>query len=98
MEKLIGIEYTQSTYNKFEQVKTHTTAFIKFQNKKSDILLESIKMNFLRDFDFYLKTEKKQKRITINKNIQRVRKIVKLALAKGNLQKRSFPFVQTKEA
>lgn len=90
MEKLIGIEYTQSTYNKFVQVKIHTTAFIKFQYKKSDILLESIKMNFLRDFDFYLKTEKKQKQITINKNIQRVRKIVKLALAEGYLQKDPF--------
>lgn len=90
MNKLIGLEYTKSTYCKFIEAKKHTTNFIKYQFGKNDILLESIKMNFLKDFDFYLKSEQGHKQITINKSIQRVRKIIKLALAEGYLQKDPF--------
>lgn len=90
MEKLIGVEYTKSTYSKFIEAKNHTANFIKYQHKKNDILLESLNMNFLSDFDFYLKSEKNQKQITINKSIQRVRKIIKLALAKGYLKQDPF--------
>ena len=90
MYKLIGIEYTNSTYRKFIEAKMHTANFIKYQYSKNDILLESIKMNFLKDLDFYLKSELGHKQITINKSIQRVRKIIKLALAEGYLQKDPF--------
>ena len=90
MYKLIGIEYTNSTYRKFIEAKMHTANFIKYQYSKNDILLESIKMNFLKNLDFYLKSELGHKQITINKSIQRVRKIIKLALAEGYLQKDPF--------
>lgn len=59
MNKLIGVEYTKSTYNKFIETKNHVSNFMRFQYKKGDILLESINQNFLDDFDFYLKSEKK---------------------------------------
>lgn len=97
MNKLIGVEYTKSTYNKFIEAKNHVSNFIRFQYKKGDILLESINQNFLDDFDFYLKSEKKQKQITINKSIQRVRKIIKLALAKGYLKKDPFILYRPKK-
>ncbi|GAA4236913.1 hypothetical protein GCM10022291_22430 [Postechiella marina] len=90
MNKLIGIEYTNATYRKFVEAKKHTSNFISYQYGKNDILLESIKMNFLKDFDFYLKSELGHKQITINKSIQRVRKIIKLSLAEGYLQKDPF--------
>ncbi|WP_313791297.1 site-specific integrase [Lacinutrix neustonica] len=90
MFKLIDVDCTKSTYRKFIEANKHTANFIKYQYNKTDILLESIKMNFLKDFDFYLKTELNHKQITINKSIQRVRKIIKLALAEGYLQKDPF--------
>ncbi len=90
MEKLVGIEYSNSTYVKFKEVKTHISNFIKFMYHKNDILLESIKINFIQDFDYYLKTEKGHKQITINKSIQRLRKIIKLALAEGYINKDPF--------
>jgi len=97
MKKLIGIEYTNSTYRKFIEAKTHTANFIKHQYNKNDILLEAIKMNFLKDFDYYLKTEESHKQITINKSIQRVRKIIKLALAEGYLQRDPFILYKPKK-
>ncbi|MDB0600280.1 site-specific integrase [Tenacibaculum maritimum] len=97
MNKLIDIEYSKSTYIKFIEAKNHTSNFIKFQYNKNDILLESISSNFLDDFDFYLKSEKNQKQITINKSIQRVRKIIKLALAKGYLKQDPFLLYKPKK-
>ena len=90
MNKLVGIEYTQSTMNKFIEAKSHTQDFIRDKYKRSDVLLESLSMKFIEDFDFYLKSEKGHKQITINKSIQRVRKIIKLAIAEGYLQKDPF--------
>lgn len=90
MKQLIGLEYQNSTYRKFLEAKKHTSNFIKYKYDKSDILLESISMNFIQDFDFYLKSEFGHKQITINKSIQRIRKIIKLALAEGYLQKDPF--------
>lgn len=97
MNKLIGVEYSKATYNKFIEAKNHVSNFIRFQYKKKDILLETISQNFLADFDFYLKSEKNQKQITINKSIQRVRKIIKLALAKGYLKHDPFILYKPKK-
>ncbi len=96
MQKLIGKEYSKSTHHKFIEAKKHTANFIKFEYGKNDILLDSLKMSFLKDFDFYLKSELNHKQITINKSIQRVRKIIKLALAEGYLLKDPFILYQSK--
>lgn len=85
MNALVGIEYTKSTYSKFTEAKQHIEDFLMYQNKKKNILLEDITLKFLQDFDYYLKTKKSFKQITINKSIQRVRKIIKLAIAEGFL-------------
>ncbi|SNB22459.1 Integrase family protein [Flavobacterium psychrophilum] len=85
MNALVGIEYTKSTYSKFTEAKQHIEDFLMYQNKKKNILLEDISLKFLQDFDYYLKTKKSFKQITINKSIQRVRKIIKLAIAEGFL-------------
>lgn len=90
MLKLVGVEYTKSTYNKFLEAKNHISNFIKNQFNKRDVMLESLNMKFLDDFDYYLKAEKGHKQITINKSIQRVRKIVKLAIAEGYLNQDPF--------
>ena len=85
MNALVGIEFTKSTYSKFTEAKQHIEDFLMYQNKKKNILLEDITLKFLQDFDYYLKSKKSFKQITINKSIQRVRKIIKLAIAEGFL-------------
>lgn len=85
MNALVGIEYTNSTYSKFTEAKKHIEDFLMYQYKKKNVLLEDITLKFLQDFDYYLKTKKAFKQITINKSIQRVRKIIKLSIAEGFL-------------
>ncbi|WP_459926596.1 site-specific integrase [Flavobacterium covae] len=97
MEKLVGIEYTKSTFSKFTEAKQHIENFLFYKYKKRNIALEDISLKFLNDFDYYLKTEKKFKQITINKSIQRVRKIIKLAIAEGFLMTDPFLLYKPKK-
>lgn len=83
LHKLIGKEIKESTYKKFEYVGNDLKKFVKSRYGKNDIPLDELKLQFLEDFDFYLKTKKKQKQITINKSLQRLRKVVKVAHAEG---------------
>lgn len=97
MKKLVGIEYSEATHKKFEESRNHVKSFIKYNTQKSNILLEKLNMKFLNDFDFYLKVEKKLKQVTINKHIERLRKIIKLALAEGFLERDPFLLFKQKQ-
>lgn len=90
IQKLVGIEIKQNTYGKFVYVGNHVEAFIKWQFKKSDYPLKELSLRFLDDFDYYLKTEKSIKQITINKIIQRLRTPIKQAISEGYLDRDPF--------
>ncbi|TJY34682.1 site-specific integrase [Pontimicrobium aquaticum] len=96
LKTLVGIDIVESTWNKFYYVKNHVQSFIKWQYKTSDYPLKDLKLQFLNDFEYYLKTEKKQAQITINKSIQRFRKPIKVAVAEGYLDKDPFILFKSK--
>lgn len=97
MEKLIDKEYSKSTHSKFIEARQHTEDFLYHTTKKRNIQLEDISLKFIQDFDFYLKTQKNFKQITINKSIQRISKIIKLALAEGFLVTNPFLLYKPKK-
>lgn len=90
LKKLVGLEIKFSTYQKFEYVSNHLEAFVKFKFKTNDYSMEQLDLQFLNDFDYYLKTEKKQEQITINKTIQRLRTPIKQAISEGCLDRDPF--------
>jgi len=90
LKKLIGIDLKQATWNKFFYVNQHVKAFIRWKYDRNDYALKDLKLQFLHDFEYYLKVEKKQCQITINKSIQRFRKPVKVAVAEGYLDRDPF--------
>nr|WP_315175446.1 site-specific integrase [uncultured Flavobacterium sp.] len=90
IQKLVGLEIKDNTYNKFVYVGNHLEAFLKWKYKKADYPLEELNLQFLDDFDYYLKTEKKQEQITINKTIQRLRAPIKKAISEGYLDRDPF--------
>src|SRR5690606_18482152 len=89
-EKLIGRDIQQATWNKFNYVCNHVASFIYSKYKKKDYPLEKLNQQFLDDFEYYLKTAKNQKQVTINKAIQRFRKPIKIAISEGYLDKDPF--------
>jgi integrase len=59
--------------------------------------MEELSLQFLNDFEYYLKTEKKQAQITINKTIQRLRTPIKQAISEGYLNRDPFMMHQTRK-
>jgi integrase/recombinase XerD len=96
IKKLVGLEIKDSTYNKFAYVGNHLEAFLKWKFKKADYPLEELNLQFLDYFDYYLKTEKKQEQITINKTIQRLRAPIKQAISEGYLDRDPFVLHKSK--
>lgn len=81
--KLVNIEITRGTYDKFEYIKNDLANFIHKTYKKSDMPLAELQGSFITDFEYYLKVEKKLRQITINKATQRLKKVVKEAIAQN---------------
>lgn len=93
---LVDVDLKQVTWNKFFYVKQHVKSFIKWKYQRKDYPLKKLKLQFLVDFEYYLKVEKKQKQITINKSIQRFRKPIRIAVAEGYLDRDPFMLYKSK--
>lgn len=97
MKTLIGKDYVQATYDKFVVIQTHVADFIRHQYKKPDYPLTELKLNFLSDLDYYLKVVKDQNQNTINKVIERLKKVIKIAVGNGWLSADPFMLYQKKK-
>ncbi|MEJ2112712.1 MAG: site-specific integrase, partial [Flavobacteriaceae bacterium] len=84
------------TWKKFEHVKNDVKSYIKWQYKTTDFPLKELRLQFLVNFEFYLKTERKLSQNTINKAIQRFRKPIKEAVAEGYIDYDPFMLYKVK--
>jgi len=98
MKKLIGVETVLTSWKKYDQTQKHVLAYVWHKFKKRDILLKDLNLNFLNEFEYFLKTEKKFKQTTVNKTIQRFRKIIKMAIGMDYLQKDPFMLYKVTKA
>jgi len=90
MQKLVGIDVKQVSVEKYNQSLAHIKTFLKFKYNKKDYLLKDLKLQFLLDFEYYLKTEKKFLPNTIYKTLQRLRRVVRVSVGAEYLQKDPF--------
>ena len=93
---LIGIDFTQSTVEKFDTSLSHLQEYIKFKCGTDDILLNDVNASFIRDFDFYLKTERKCQHNTTLKHLKNLKKVIRIALANDWIKKDPFYGIQFK--
>ena len=89
VERLVGKSYSIATYKKFVGIRNQLKEFIRLKYQQDDILLTNLKLRFLTDLEHHL-MEKDMKQISINKTIQRARKIVRYAIAHDYLEKDPF--------
>ncbi|MDJ0645237.1 MAG: site-specific integrase [Flavobacteriaceae bacterium] len=90
MKSLIGIDIVEVTFKKYLETEAHVVRFIKNKYNRSDMKLNALKTRFLEDLSYYLKTERKLQQSTVNKTIQRLRKVVKDAVKEDYLVKDPF--------
>lgn len=90
MQKLVGIDVKQVSVQKYNQSLVHVKSFLKFKYNKSDYLLKGLKLQFLHDFEHYLKSEKKFLPNTVYKTLQRLRRVVRVSVGAEYLLKDPF--------
>ena len=90
ISKLVGIDLKRVTYMKYLESGRHLQGFIRHQFKQKDIQIKTLKSSFIEQYEYYLKTEKRFQQSTLNKAIQRFRKVIRYAISEDYLNKDPF--------
>lgn len=98
LKKMIGKDFKESTWEKFNEILPAIKDYIFYKYQKKDISLNKLDYNFIEDFDYYLRTEKSNSQITINKKIQRLKKAIKTAIKQKLLDYNPFEEHKPKQA
>jgi integrase len=90
MTALLGKGYARGTLQRFTITKNHLAAFIKFKFKKDDMEFADLNLEFVKDFEFYLRTVRDCSNNTTLKYIANFKKIVIRAIDKEIILKDPF--------
>lgn len=90
VEELIGIDYSAATLERYNTSLEHTINFLKWKFSANDINIEAINHEFISDYDFYLRTVKKCNNNTTVKYIKNFKKIIRICIANGWLDRDPF--------
>ncbi|MDP9079298.1 MAG: site-specific integrase, partial [Bacteroidota bacterium] len=91
---LVGNEYAAGTLTRYETSLRHTQNFMAWKYQVSDINVKAVDHDFISNYEFYLRSEKKCANNSAVKYIKNFKKIVRICLASGWLEK--DPFVNYK--
>jgi site-specific recombinase XerD len=86
---LIGKDIKQITWNKYFYIYNHLEEFLKSKSL-AKLELKELKLNLLYDFEYFLKAKKGNKQITVNKTLQRFKKVIKQAQIEGFIDRDPF--------
>lgn len=78
--KLIGIDLTEDTWERYKTYAQKITEFIKHKFNVDDLYMHQLKYNFILEYDFYLKTEIQLHQNTIVKYIQYLNRVMDFAV------------------
>lgn len=93
-KNLINIDFAPGTYERYNTCYHHVESFIDFMYHKNDIPLIEMAPVFVKDFEFYLKTERNCAHNTTTKYLKNLKKITRIALSNGWMK--ADPFSNTK--
>lgn len=87
---LIGKEYSPATVEKFETSIKHLREFIRSQYHREDLLLNEVNGQFIRDFEYWLKTMMGCQNNSALKHLKNLKKVIRIALANEWMTKDPF--------
>lgn len=82
IKALVPRQYSKVTYVRYETAKAHVREFLKFKYGIEDLEFRELNYEFIKDFEFYLKTVKNISNNTTLKYISNFKKIVLRAIDK----------------
>lgn len=90
VKALIGKEYAASTYERYETVVKLLGWFLRWRNHTDDVMLSEVNHKFITDLDFWLRSERNNGHNTAVKYIKNFKKIIRIALANGWIDRDPF--------
>jgi hypothetical protein len=93
IKALIPVEYSEGTLDLFERTLLHTERFIKWQYGVDDMDIQKLDYDFISQFSFWLKSERKCQHNTTIKYLTYFKKIVLLCLKRHWLK--VIPFLNS---
>lgn len=94
VETLVGQEFAPGTLERYKTSLKHTIEFLQWKYSVSDIDIKDIDHAFITEYEFFLRSVRKCANNTAVKYIKNFKKIVKLCISNGWLDK--DPFVNYK--
>ena len=89
-KSLINIDFAPGTYDMYHTCYKYVERFIQFKYHKDDMMLFQVTQSFVKDFEFYQKTQRKCAHNTAIKYLKNFKKIIRIALANGWLKTDPF--------
>lgn len=87
---LVGKEYAAGTLGRYEISLKHTENYLKWRYQLSDIDIKLVDHEFITNYEFYLRSERKCANNSAVKYIKNFGKIIRICLASGWLDKDPF--------
>lgn len=87
---LVGKEFSAGTLERYKTSLSHTVEFMKWNYKISDIDIRDINHEFIMDYDFFLRSVRNCSNNTAIKYIKNFKKIIRICIANGWLDKDPF--------
>jgi len=87
---LIGIDYAEVTAKKFDTSLLRLKEYLTYQYKTEDISITEVDNQFVRNYDLFLKTQCGCHHNSALKHLKNLKKIVRIAMANGWVQKDPF--------
>lgn len=95
--KLIGIDYADITVRRYECCSRYLQELIQTKYGEDDLLLKEVKGELVRDFEFYLKTEKRCQQNTVIRYMKCFKKVINLAIANEYINRNPFTGIKFHE-
>ncbi len=95
---LIGIDFTQSTVEKFYTSLSHLKEFMRHKYGRDDFHLREIDGAYIREFEFYLKTIRGCQHNSALKHLKNLKKVIRIALANEWIKRDPFMGIQFKHS
>lgn len=90
MEKLIGIDYSPLTLQRYKAGLKHIRTFCKLNYKNEAHPLMEVDAKFVKEFEFYLKSVAKCQHNSAMKHVKALKKVIRIALANEFIKKDPF--------
>lgn len=95
--KLIGIDYADITVRRYECCARYLQELIREKYNEDDLLLREINGEFVRNFEFFMKTEKKCAQNTVIRYMKCFKKVINQAIANEYIIRNPFAGIKFHE-